>query len=71
MNQRERHELDKYITGNFVEDSVSDDCCSDNLPESSGFRQGGERFTCPECHTVWEWVDDEAEGGYWAEAQLL
>ena len=71
MNRRELQELDRYITGNWGEDSVSDDCCSDNLPEHSGFRQDDDRYKCPECHKEWVWVEDEAEGGYWAEAELL
>ena len=31
----------------------------------SGYRQNGERWTCPICRQVWMHFCDEAEGCYW------
>ena len=43
------------------------DCCHRNVPKLSGYRQDGDRFTCSTCGKEWEWIEDEAEGGFWDE----
>lgn len=32
---------------------------------TSGYRQEGEKITCPKCNQIWMHVCDEAEGCFW------
>jgi hypothetical protein len=50
---------------------VSEMCCEKYEPEFSSFRQEGERFTCKDCGTVWEYVIDESQGSYWEDVDVL
>jgi hypothetical protein len=46
---------------------VSHDC-EKHAPKgylTSGYRQDGEEWECPDCGLVWIHVCDEAEGCYW------
>jgi len=51
----------------MITEVEENDCCYRNVPQHSGYRQDGDRFTCSTCGKEWEWIEDEAEGGYWSE----
>lgn len=38
---------------------------------TSGYRQDGEKWTCPVCGEVWVFCADEAEGGIWVVESVL
>jgi len=59
--------MDSRMKADLEDEGQFGNCCSDNAPETSGYRQDGEKFSCPECGKVWQWIEDEAEGGYWDE----
>lgn len=44
---------------------VPQDCCRRLAPSAGGYRQDGERWTCPDCGTEFVHDNDEAEGPAW------